>query len=94
MDILCRKLDFGVEVFSEVYRAGQSWVRCNHHGEVCSNFEAFTEHYHDLDGNPLNTPVVEGGLEGYVDFSDCDLIYDLRDAGAKSYTNERTSKNG
>ena len=75
MDILCQRLDFGVEIFSEVYRVGESWVKCNHHGEVCSNFEAFTVHCQDSDGNPLDTPVVEGGLEGYGDFSDCDLIY-------------------
>ena len=76
MDILCQKLDFGVEIFSEVYRSGQSWVKCNHHGVTCSDFAPFTERWQDAAGNALDTPVDEGGLEGYGDFADCALIYE------------------
>lgn len=76
LDLLCSKLDFGIEVFGE--ESGccfQQYFACNHKGEHHHDSAHWVEHWCDDDGNELDEPYEEGGLDYYGDFNDFEEIY-------------------
>lgn len=76
LDLLCQRLDFGVEVFGE--ESGccfQEWYSVDHNGEVQSDSAEWVEHWCDDDGNELDEPYEEGGLDYYCEFNDYETIY-------------------
>jgi hypothetical protein len=76
LDLLCPKLDFGIEVFGEESGCGfQEHHTINHNGEHFGEDTEWREEWIDEDGNELDEPIVIGGLENYLDFSSYDEIY-------------------
>lgn len=77
LDILCKKLDLGIEVYAE--ESGccfQEHFRINHYGECTFNESAeWILHWVDDNGNDLEEPYEEGGLDNYNEFSTLKEIY-------------------
>lgn len=76
LDLLCQRLGIAVEVYGE--EAGcqfQQWYRCDHNGEVESDSAEWIQTWEDEDGNDLDEPEEEGGLDGYGVFSTNDEIW-------------------
>lgn len=77
LDILAKRLDFGVQAFCEECGCEfQECHQCDHHGNIQRNeCVEWKEIWEDEDGNELDEPEHEGGLEDYGDFNDADIIY-------------------
>jgi hypothetical protein len=77
LDLLCKRLDFGIEVFAE--ESGccfQQHFMVNHNGEiVIHDVEHWEEHWFDDDGNELDEPYETGGLDDYLNFAYTEEIY-------------------
>jgi hypothetical protein len=76
LDLLCERLDFGVEVYSEESGIGfQAYNACNHKGELQYDVADWSEQLIDDEGNWLDEPIVCGGLPYYDEFNSIDEIY-------------------
>jgi hypothetical protein len=77
LDILCERLNLGIEIFAE--ESGccfQEHYTINHNGEcICNESAEWIEHWVDEDGNDLDEPYEEGGLYDYNVFSTPEEIY-------------------
>lgn len=77
LDILAKRLDFGVEAFCEECGCEfQEWHRCDHNGNTQEKCVEWREIWQDEDGNELDEPIHEGGLPDYGEFSEPAVIYD------------------
>ena len=76
LDILCQKLDMGIECFAEESGcAFQEFHSANHLGEVYADSAEWYEYWCDENGNELDEPRTEGGLDYMGDYSDYETIY-------------------
>lgn len=76
LDLLCQKLDFGLEVFAEESGCEfQEHHTVNHNGEHYDESADWREEWCDEDGNELDEPISIGGLENYLNFDTCEMIY-------------------
>ena len=77
LDILCKKLGIGIELFSEEPGCCfQEHYHVNHKGEILtSDCVEWHEIWCDNDGNELDEPYTEGGFEYYCDFMNASEIY-------------------
>lgn len=76
LDILAKRLDFGVEAFCEECGCEfQEWHKCDHNGNAQDEVVDWKEIWKDADGNELDEPEHEGGLDNYGVFADADIIY-------------------
>ena len=76
LDLLCERLDFGVEIYAE--ESGccfQSYDACTHTGEYRHDIAEWIEHITDESGNWLDEPYTEGGLSYYGEFNTPSVIY-------------------
>ncbi len=78
LDLLCRRLGIGVEVYGQEPGMGfQEYHKCTHAGEVFSDCADWSEEWCDEEGNELSYPIEKGGLEDYGEESSPEEIYGL-----------------
>ena len=83
LDLLCRKLGIGVEVYGQEGGCGfQEYHRCTHAGEVSGDCADWSEEWCDDEGNELDDPIEKGGLAGYGEESSPEEIYGLYEPSA------------
>ena len=77
LDILCRKLGIGIELFSEECGCQfQEHYMVDHNGNVLWNERVeWTQEWEDEDGNELDEPIETGGFDYYCQFDDSACIY-------------------
>ena len=77
LDLLCRRLGIGVEVYGEEYDCGfQEYHKCNHAGVlVLKTCADWCQVWHDDEGKELKTPIEKGGLADYGVYSAPAEIY-------------------
>jgi hypothetical protein len=76
LDLLCQKLNFGLEVFAE--ESGccfQEHHTVYHSGEHYGESEEWHEEWCDEDGNELDEPISVGGFDYYLQFNNYEEIY-------------------
>lgn len=77
LDLLCKKLEIGIELYSE--ESGccfQEHYHVNHKGEIlCDDCVEWHEIWEDDDGEPLDEPYSEGGFPDWGYFSNYSEIY-------------------
>lgn len=76
LDLLCQKLDFGLEVFAE--ESGccfQEHHTVDHNGEHYDESVEWYEEWFDEDDNELDEPISVGGFDYYLQFGTYEEIY-------------------
>lgn len=77
LDLLCKKLDIGIEAYSAECGYGfQQHCLINHKGEEIYNETVdWSEEWEDEDGNVLDEPIITGGFDDYEEFITAAEIY-------------------
>jgi hypothetical protein len=77
LDLLCKKLDIGIELYSvETGNCFQEHYLVNHEGEFIYNESVeYYENWADENGNELVDPIPTGGFDDYEVFASAKEIY-------------------
>ena len=76
LDLLCQKLDFGLEIFAEECGCEfQEHHTVDHNGEHYGESVEWHEEWCDKDGNELDEPISTGGFDYYLQFNTYEEIY-------------------
>ena len=77
LDLLCKKLDIGIECYGQESGIGfQEYYHVNHNGDIIADeCEDWTCNWLDENGEELEEAEEEGGIEGYGCFTDSEYIY-------------------